>query len=62
MAVISIFVSILPIGLSEYFTIPICIIGSSIFWLMTLGSFYTIKIIIDLGIKDYNYPQKDKME
>lgn len=56
--IISIFISLLPtsphktlsaIGVAVFFVV---------FWLMTLGSFYTVKLVTDIIVKNFNIPTR----
>lgn len=58
----SIMISMLPESPSIFLSVFGILIYFTFFWLMTLESFYTVKLVTDIIVKNFNIPTRSRRE
>jgi hypothetical protein len=58
--IISIVISLLPYSPHKAFSAVGVSIFFIVFWLMTLGSFYTVKLVTDIIVKNFKIPTRNE--
>lgn len=58
---LSVIISVLPPSPNKALSTIAVVVWSSFFWLMSIGSFYTVKLVADLVVRNFDIPVRKSM-